>query len=63
MTKQTFFIKNNTYNRDSGMGGTLTFKFLGIFDGKFKFKNIMHKDYGGGDIIFYTEKQAINTFH
>lgn len=58
----TTFIIGNRYKRDSGMGGTLSFEFKGIKDGELVFKNVMHKDYGGGNTETYTLESAKNTF-
>ena len=44
------------------MGGTLTYSFLGEKDGKLRFKNVMHKDYGGGKIYELTPEQTKSWF-
>ena len=44
------------------MGGSLNYSFLGEKDGKLRFKNEMHKDYGGGQIKELTSEQAKSWF-
>lgn len=56
------FKVGSKYDRDSGMGGKLTFRFLGEKNGKLNFKNTMHKDYGGGLTESYTKEQAKKEF-
>ena len=57
------FELNNTYKTNSHMGGTTTYKLISIKNNILTFKNIMHKDYGGGEKITFTAEQATNYFY
>jgi hypothetical protein len=61
-TNEHSYEVGKVYKADSGMGGTLDFKFIGEKDGSLQFKNMMHKDYGGGEIKQLTTKQAKEWF-
>ncbi len=51
-------IIGHKYKRDSGMGGTITLEYIGKEDDHYKFKNVMHKDYGGGNIETLSESEV-----